>query len=100
MALQITNNAGIFEINGDLNAQNVFSLNNHFEALLESTKIITLSLNKLIDIDTTAVSAIASLYRKAMSNNKVFYIIGQENQRINDRFQTEKLSYILRRDVI
>ncbi|WP_298223986.1 STAS domain-containing protein [Flavobacterium sp.] len=100
MALQITNNAGIFEINGDLNSQNVLSLNNHFEALLERSKMITLSLNKLVDIDTSAVSAIASLYKKAMSSNKIFYIIGQENQKISDRFQTEKLSYILRRDVL
>jgi len=98
MALQITNNAGIFEISGELNSQNVFSLNNHFEVLLERSKMITLSLNKLMDIDKTAVSTIASLYKKAMSCNKVFYIIGQDNQRINEQFQEEKLSYILRRD--
>lgn len=100
MALQITNNAGIYEINGNLNSQNVLSLNNHFETLLERTKMITLSLNNLIDIDTTAVSAIASLYKKAMSHNKVFYIIGQDNSKINAEFQTQKLSYILRRDVL
>jgi ABC-type transporter Mla MlaB component len=100
MALQITNNAGIYEINGNLNSQNALSLNNHFETLLERSKMITLSLNNLIDIDTTAVSAIASLYKKAMSHNKVFYIIGQENPQISKQFQTEKLSYILRRDVL
>ena len=31
MALQITKTTGIYEINGDLNSQNAFSLNNHFE---------------------------------------------------------------------
>lgn len=98
MALQITNNAGIFEINGELNAQNIFSLNNHFKALLEGSKMITLSLNKLMDIDKTAVSTIASLYKRAMASNKVFYIIGQENKRISEQFQTEKLSYILRKE--
>lgn len=50
MALQITNNSGVFEINGDLNAQNVFSLNNHFNTLLDGSKIITLSLNKIKSI--------------------------------------------------
>jgi ABC-type transporter Mla MlaB component len=100
MALQITNNAGIYEINGDLNAQNVLSLNNHFEILLERSKIITLSLNKLVDIDKTAVKAIAVLYKKAMSHNKVFYIIGQENPKISTQFQTEKLSYILRGNLL
>jgi len=100
MALQITNNAGIYEINGDLNAQNVLSLNNHFEILLERSKIITLSLNKLVDIDKTAVKAIDVLYKKAMSHNKVFYIIGQENTKIRTQFQTEKLSYILRGNLL
>ncbi|WP_445453761.1 STAS domain-containing protein [Flavobacterium sp. 25HG05S-40] len=100
MALEITNNAGIYEIKGDLNSQNVLSLNNHFETLLERSKMITLSLNKLIDIDTSAVSALASLYKKAMSHNKVFYIIGQENSKINAEFHTQKLSYILRSDVL
>jgi ABC-type transporter Mla MlaB component len=100
MALQIINNAGIYEINGNLNSQNVLSLNNHFETLLERSKMITLSLNNLIEIDTTAVSAIATLYKRAMSYNKVFYIIGQENPKINAEFQTQKLSYLLRRDVL
>jgi len=100
MALQITNTAGIYEINGELNAQNVVSLNNHFNALLESSKMITLSLNKLNDIDTYAVSAIATLYRKALSSNKIFYIIGQENEKVNLQFQSEKLNYILRKDVL
>ncbi|OYU79740.1 MAG: hypothetical protein CFE23_12610 [Flavobacterium sp. BFFFF1] len=100
MALQILNNGGIFEINGDLNSQNVFSLNNHFETMLERSKMITISLNKLADIDTYAISAIASLYRKALAGNKVFYVIGQENQKISEKFQTQKMSYLLRRDIL
>lgn len=96
MALQITKTAGIYEINGDLNSQNVYSLNNHFESLLAQSKFITVSLNKLVDIDAYAVSAFASLYKKALRNNKVFYIIGQENEKINEQFRSEKLSYILR----
>lgn len=99
MALQITKTAGIYEINGELNSQNVVSLNNHFNALIDHSKMITLSLNKLNCIDKSAVSAIATLYRKATSNNKIFYIIGQENEKVNLQFKSEKLNYILRRDV-
>lgn len=95
MALQITNNSGIFEINGDLNSQNVFSLNNHFNALLDGSKMITLSLNKIKSIDKTAVNAIANLYKKALVSNKIFYIIGQENEKVNQQFHIEKLNYIL-----
>ncbi|WP_298147725.1 STAS domain-containing protein [Flavobacterium sp.] len=100
MALQITNNSGVFEIIGDLNSQNVISLYDHFDKLLDRSKIVTLSLNNLSDIDKTAISAIASLYKKAMSHNKVLFIIGQENSKISEQFQTERLSYILQRDVL
>lgn len=95
MALQITNTAGIFELNGDLNSQNLSSLNNHFNALLDCSKMITLSLNKLNNIDKCAVNAIASLYQNAMSRNKVFYILGQENSIVNNQFQSANLNYIL-----
>jgi hypothetical protein len=33
MVLQITKTVGIYEINGDLNSQNVFSLNNYFDCI-------------------------------------------------------------------
>jgi ABC-type transporter Mla MlaB component len=100
MALQITNNSGIFEIIGNLNSQNVISLYNHFDKVLDRSKIVTLSLNNLAEIDKSAISAIASLYKKAMSHNKVLFIIGQENDKISAQFQSEKLSYILQRDVL
>lgn len=95
MALQITNNAGIFELNGELNSQNVSSLNNHFNALLDCSKIVTLSLNKLIKIDKTAIFAIASLYNNALSRNKEFNIVSQKNDSINKLFLSENLNYLL-----
>jgi ABC-type transporter Mla MlaB component len=99
MALQITNNSGIFEINGDLNSQNVFSLNNHFNALLDGSKMITVSLNKINSIDKMAVNAIANLYKTALVSNKIFYIIGQNNEKVNQQFQAEKLNYILHSNI-
>lgn len=72
MALQIINNAGIYEIKGNLNSQNVFSLRNHFESLLDQSRFITLSLNKLIGIDPCAVATIAALYKKASDSINCF----------------------------
>lgn len=100
MALQITNRFGVYEINGELNAQNVNSLNNHFKMLIEKSKIVTISLNKINEIDKTAVDAISNLYKKALSENKVFYIVGQDNENVNQQFQSQKLNYILRRDAL
>jgi ABC-type transporter Mla MlaB component len=96
MALQITNNEGIYEIKGNLNSQNVFSLNNHFETLLAHSKFITISLYKIVDIDSFAVATIASLHKKALESNKLFYIIGRENPKVNGEFQKENCSSVLR----
>lgn len=96
MALQITNNAGILELNGSLNAQNTSSFQNHFEALINQSSFIMLSLNNIIDMDKTAFQAIIALYKKALSKNKVFYIIGKENQKVVDLFKSEKLNYLLK----
>jgi ABC-type transporter Mla MlaB component len=96
MALQITNKDGIYEIKGNLNSQNVFSLNNHFEALLKDSKFIALSLNKLINIDSAAVATIVGLHQKAIDSNKLFYIIGKENPIVNGQFQKGNWNSVLR----
>jgi hypothetical protein len=46
MAIQITYNAGVYEINGMLIAQNDTILKSHIEALLDYSRGIVLSLNK------------------------------------------------------
>lgn len=96
MALQITNNAGILEINGSLNSQNTVSLQNYFEALINQSSFIMLSLNNIVDMDKMAFQTIITLYKKALSKNKVFYIIGKENQKVVDLFEKEKLNYLLK----
>jgi ABC-type transporter Mla MlaB component len=73
MSSHITNNERTFEINGELNSQNVISLQNHFKILLSFSKKITISLNKLNTIDKSAVNAISSLYEMALAKNKVFF---------------------------
>ena len=100
MILQITNNSGIFEINGLLNAQNVNVIENYFESLIESAKMITISLDKINDIDKAAVRCLGTLYKKAIMKNKVFYIIGSENKKVRDLFKEQKMFYVLRRDIL
>lgn len=100
MALQITNNLGIFEINGLLNAQNTGSMKKYFESLIDSEKPVTISLDKIKDIDKQAVYCFGYLYKKAISKNQIFYIIGSENKKVRDTFKEEKLFYVLRRDIL
>lgn len=95
MALLITNNAGIFEINGSLNSQNATSLKNYFEALINESSFIVISLHQIIDLDKTGFQVIISLYKKALSKNKAFYIVGYQNQKVVELFKNEKLRFLL-----
>ena len=95
MALLITNNAGIFEINGSLNSQNATSLKNYFEALINKSSFIVISLHHIIDLDKTGFQVIIALYKKALSKNKAFYIVGYQNQKVVELFKNEKLRFLL-----
>lgn len=86
MSVQITYFGGVYEISGLLNTQNGESLKNHFEALMNHSKGMVLSLNKVVDIDSSSVNVISYLYRRAEKSNTLFYIIGKENQKVKELF--------------
>jgi len=98
MALTITNNQGIFEINGNLISQNALSLEHHFQQILSNKEKIVVCLNKVKCIDTYGIIVLTNLYKSAMKNNKILYIIGKENKKIQKAFG--KVNYILRNDFI
>lgn len=100
MSLIINENAGILEINGNLNAQNTKSIKNYLEALInQSSFSITISLNKVVDIDKSGFDTIINLYKKALSKNKFVYIISDENKKIVALFRSEKLTSLLNSQV-
>lgn len=95
MAIQIQYDGGVYEINGLLNAQNGASLKNHLETLIEHSLGIVISLNKVLDIDCSSVNIIASLQKKALLSDKMFFIIGMKNKKVNDQFTELDLNNIL-----
>jgi anti-anti-sigma regulatory factor len=86
MSIQITYKGGVYEINGLLNSQNGESLKNHLAILMDHSKGMVLSLNKVLDIDANAAKIITAMYRKAWLNDKLFYIIGMKNKKVNKVF--------------
>ncbi len=98
MALKITNNYGVFEINGSIIAENAKSLQHHFEQLLFTSDSVILSVDNVKKIDASGVSALTNLYKRAMKSNKIFYIIGKENKKVQKAFG--KVNYILRGDFV
>ncbi|MHA7056311.1 STAS domain-containing protein [Aquimarina sp. M1] len=98
MALKITNKQGVYELIGNVQGENALSLQGHFELLLNSTEKVILSLEKVKHIDTSGIQALTNLYRGAIKNNKIFYLIGSENNMINAAFG--KVNYMLRNDFL
>lgn len=95
MSIQIKYEAGVYEINGLLHSQNGESLKNHFENLMDYSKGIVLSLNKVADMDISSANIIAALQKRARIADKMFYIIGMKNNKVNSLFTALNLNEIL-----
>lgn len=87
MSVQITYFGGVYEISGLLNTQNGESLKNHFESLMNHSKGMVLSLNKVVDIDSSSVNVILYLHRRAEKSDTLFYIIGKKNKKVKELFR-------------
>lgn len=86
MAIQITYNAGVYEVNGLLNSQNSISLENHINGIMNTCRGVVLSLEEAIQIEAVAITSIIALGNKALANDKLFYIIGGKDELINEQF--------------
>ncbi len=96
----ITNNSGIFNIIGSIVTENATSIKEHFEKLIDESDEVIINLDKVKSIDFTGVNVLATLYKKAVKDNKALYIIGKGNKNIQQVFDTTKMDFILSRDVI
>ena len=91
MALTITKESGIYEVNGELNSQNMNSLKNYFDTIIEHSAYIKLSLNKIIGMDGAGVKFISSLYKKTVESNKVFFIVDLNDKDLVQLFKKENI---------
>ncbi|SHJ62899.1 STAS domain-containing protein [Aquimarina spongiae] len=98
MALKITQNQGIYQVKGSIVAENVNSLRRHCEQLLFSTEKVILCLDKVKRIDASGVHVLNSLFKNAMKENKIFYIIGRQNEQVKNAFG--KVNYMLKNDYL
>ena len=98
MAIQIIKNQEIFEIKGNIVAENVASLQHHFEKLLTKTDKVIVCIDNVKKIDASGVLTLTKLFKNAMKNNKIFYVIGKENKKIKTAFG--KVSYQLKSDFV
>lgn len=95
MSLQINYNAGVYEIEGYLNTENCVYLKSQLETIIVHSSGVVICLNSVISIDIQAAKVVMSLLEKTQKNNKVFFIISKENEKVNDQFNALNFNPIL-----
>jgi ABC-type transporter Mla MlaB component len=91
MALSITKQADIFELEGELTPSNIASLKPYFELLMEQSHFVKLSINKLKELDYSGIQFVSSLYQKAVETNKAFFIVNLTNKEWVKKFKKENI---------
>ena len=100
MQPNITNNSGIFEIDGSIVTENAMAIKKQLESALDHSDEVIVNLDKVESIDITGVNALAKLYKKAAKKNKALYLIGKENKNLEELFNATKMGFILSRDFV
>ena len=72
MALEIKENRGFFEIIGRVTSQNVNVLRAYFDSILEQNDSIVISIEKVVEMDSSAAHLFEALYKEAPSRKKSF----------------------------
>ena len=98
MALQINHNSEFLEVKGNLNTQNMKTLNNHIDFYLKRNEKLILSLERVNEIVFSSAKQLEQLYIKVAKNNKVLTIVGQENKQIAPVMILSNTSYIFSND--
>ena len=86
MALQILEKEGTFHLQGNLNSSTTRSFIIHFEKMINSVQNVKINIEKIKNIDESGENAFKTLIALAMRNNKLFYIVGEENKEIYEEY--------------
>lgn len=79
MALQITHTRDMFSVTGKLNSANINILNRHMQRYIHPDFPITLNLERVKGMDTTAAYVIQQMVQEAMRKNSILSVLGNEH---------------------
>lgn len=79
MALTITENKGVFIIEGEINASTSKSLLNHCTSFLNACGEVIIDLQHIAHIDLNGLLALRSLYDFASKTKTYFHVVGDGN---------------------
>lgn len=92
MALQITEQNGIFLVNGQLNSTTTRSFIIHFEYLIEQSNDIVINIDGVTEIDEDGLKGIKRVTVIALQNEKTFSIIGNGSKDIYQDFNCSQVA--------
>lgn len=86
MSLNIKENNGIFEVSGNLSADNAYQVRKYFEIIVKMKGNIKICLNKLDSMDIASVFELRTLITNAAQAGKVLTFLGAQNKKIQGAF--------------
>ncbi|MBU2938178.1 STAS domain-containing protein [Lacinutrix sp. C3R15] len=87
MALTITQKENIITLEGALNASTLNSFKNYFSLVLNTSKNFTLNIDKVTEIDVSGMRVLKEMYRNAIHNNNIFFVVGYGCKDIYEDFK-------------
>ncbi|MCT4630347.1 STAS domain-containing protein [Winogradskyella sp.] len=89
MALKITENKNVFDIEGVLNTSTTQLFEKHMDALFRTNGDITINIEKVNEIDIAGLAALRQFYKNSIKYNISFTIIGYGCKEIYHDFKNE-----------
>ncbi|QXP60264.1 STAS domain-containing protein [Olleya sp. HaHaR_3_96] len=92
MALRITQQDNTITLEGTLNTETVNNFKSHFNFILNAFKNVTLNIDKVKDIDDSAMQILKAMYVNGVKNNMMFFVEGNRSEVIYEAFQYPKVA--------
>lgn len=89
MALKITENKNVFDIEGVLTSSTTQLFKKHMDALFKINGDITINIEKVYEIDIAGLAILKQFYKNSIKNNRCFTIIGYGCKEIYYDFKTD-----------
>ena len=91
MSLHITKKDSVYELIGNLSADQVFELGRYFNLKLHEEKVLKISLANLDSVDVSSALMFKQLLSQAQMRNKECIIFGLKNRKILGAFRRTEM---------
>lgn len=86
MALSITQEENTITLEGTLNTSTINNFKTHFGFIQNAYNNVTLDIDNVEGIDTSALNTLKNMYKKAVLNNNPFFVTGYRSEEIYEDF--------------